>query len=439
MNNFKQILKGKAGLILLFAAISIYSCADDKTSIYNPNYNNPTAIPVISAIAPSNGYLAGVEKITISGSNFVTDTSKIRLYFDGKRGTILSITPTTIEAVGNKAAIGDSVDVKIIVLGAEEFNPKFTYKLSSPFVSLSPDLKNTDVVTGNTQDAAGNTYLHIFRDGADIGIQKIDAVTEAMTQLIPASNLSIHNDLLIGNDGKLLSIQSKRGAVFVWNPGVSTRWTATYIAGTSSVIDEIALDDNNRLWTVGRNPSIARFDYTTPSSVKRFTSMTDTLTAVQYFNNKLYIAGKIQGALQVYAYEIDNTGELVNGQTIYNMSQFTAGVVTTINCLEVASDGTVYIGVDSPLKTRLVDGKVEYYTENGLIEIQADGSSADYLYPGVIPGNIVFMFWGEGESLNIVQAKITYTIDSSTSIVVQQQNISKLNMLDKRRAAYFGG
>ena len=434
-----NLLKGKSAFGVLMLAMGLYGCADEKTSIYNPNYSSTTANPTISAISPSTGYLAGVEKITITGTNFETDTSKIRLYFDGKRGSILSISSTSIDAIANKNAIGDSVDVKVSVLGAEEFNPKFTYKLSSPLVPISEDIKNTDVITGNTEDAAGNKYMHIFRDGADIGIQKVDAVTAVMTPLIPASNLSVHNDLLVGTDGKFLSIQSKRGALFVYEPGVSTRWTPTYIVGGTSIIDEIAIDENNRIWTVGRNPTIARFDYGTPSSVKRFTAFTDTLTAVQYFDKKLYIAGKIQGSLQVYAYEIDDSGELVNGQTIYKMSQFTAGTVTAINCMEIASDGTVYIGVDSPIKTRTVDGSVEYYAENGVIEIQADGSRANYLYPGVIPGSVVFMFWGEGESLTIVQAKITYTIDSSTSVVVQQQNISKLNMLNKRRAPYYGG
>lgn len=426
------------GLIVLAGAI-LWSCADDKTSLYNPNYEAPRPAAELLSITPASGWLAGVASITVQGRNFVTDTSQIRIYFDGKRGTILRATTTELEVIPNSEAVGDSVQVKVMVLGAELFSNVIKYKLSPPLVTPSPDIKNTDLITSNTTDANGDIYLHVVRDGASIGIQKIDmdVAERPMSQVIAPVPRSIFNDLKVGKDGKLISIQAGARALFVYEIGTSTKWNPTYVGSkSSSTFNEFIFDDNNHIWVVGKAPAISRFDYDNPTN-RQFFDFGHNLTAVAYYNDKLYVGGTIDGELQVYTYDTDATGNLSNGTSFYKLSNFPNYTAEQINCMTIASDGTVYIGIDSPVQSVVVDGKTNYFTENGIIQIAPDGKSASYLYPGVTPGNIVFMFWGDGELLNIVRGKVNTDVGTET-ILVQQQNMYLLNMLDKRRAPYYG-
>lgn len=428
-----RTFKRLGSLILL--GLVFNACNDEADSLFDPDFGYERARPVVNSIEPSTGYLAGVDFITIVGENFHPTADSNRIYFDGQPGLVLSSTQNLME-VRPAQVSGDDVQVKVAVSGAEQFSEAVSYVLSPPLVSPSPDLKDGDAANASVVDANGNTYVHIVRDGSTIGIQKIDAATGAMTEAVPPSNISVFNDLLLSSSNELHAIQAKRGAVFAWELGNSTRWTPKYIVGVSSFLEELTYDEHGHLWTAGRNPSLARFEVANSANKELF-DLGHELTAIRYFDGKLYLGGVVDDNLQIYTYDVDANGALTNGQTFYNMSNFTGHEITNIRTLEIASDGTVYAGINTPVESENVDGTIIYSTMNGILEIAADGSEADYLYPGIVPGNIQYMFWGPEEQLNIVQLATSISVDGEANLV-QRQRINQLNMLDKRRAPYYG-
>jgi len=428
-----RTLKRLGSLLLL--GLVFNACNDEADSLFDPDFGYDRAIPVVNSIEPSTGYLAGVDFITIVGENFHPTADSNRIYFDGQPGTILTSTQNLME-VRPAQVSGDDIEVKVAVSGAEQFSEPFSYVLNPPLLVPSPDLKDSDVANATFTDLDGNVYVHILRDGSTIGIQKIDAVTQAMSEFIPPNNISVFNDLLISSTGEVHTVQTKNGAVFSWVPGNSTRWSPKYIVGFTSSIEEIEYDEYGHLWTVGKSPSIARFEIGNPANKELF-PLGHEFTTVRYFDGKLYVGGTIDDVLQIYTFDVDANGAMTNGQTFYTMSDFSQQEITTIRTMEIASDGTVYVGINSPVTSENVDGSVIYKTLDGIVQIAPDGSNAEYLYPGIVPGNIQFMFWGQDEQLNIVRSRTTIDVDAEP-VVVQQQGIQQINMLDKRRAPFYG-
>lgn len=441
MTNGKRTFTG----LSLLAFLLMVSCSENGEGLFNPDFGYPRPQPVVNSITPASGYLAGVDLITLSGENFLPIADSNRVYFNGQPGVVLSATETSLDVRSAAGVTGNEVAVKVAVTGAEQFSEPFTYTLNAPIITASEDLKDSDVASANTSDANGNIYTHLIRDGSTIGIQQIDAATGALTEEIPPQNRSVANDLLF-KDNKFLAIFSQLGAVFTWDVGSSTNWTPSFIVGTSSSINEIEFDENGYLWAAGSSPSVTRFEFANSSNSKKF-NLGYNFTGIRYYNGKLYLLTNMGDAqnpdLQVLTFDIDANGDLVNEEVFFDFDNFPEGDgnITRLFSIEIASDGTVYVGVDAPLDTKQVNDNTEYFTENGIVEIKSDGSSASYLYPGVIPGNIAYMYWTDSEMLNIVPQKVitTETVGGETTeIVVQNQSLLQLNMLEKRRAPHYG-
>lgn len=109
----KKTLSALTGLLFLVA-----SCKKDDTP--DPT---PDPVPVIASISPTSGPKNTI--VTITGTDFGTNTSALKVYFNGVQGTIQTATGTTITATV-PAAAGTGA-VKVEKNGTQVTGPVFTY------------------------------------------------------------------------------------------------------------------------------------------------------------------------------------------------------------------------------------------------------------------------------------------------------------------------
>lgn len=421
--------------LVLVLILMLSSCKKEATSLYDPDFGYNRPQPVVSAIEPASGYLSNVDYITVLGNNFHTSSDSNRIYFDGKPGVILAASETALQVRSASGVTGDNVAVKVAITGAELFSEPVTYKLDPALIPVSTELKDTDVIWGQFIADDGTIYVHILRDAISIGIQAINPVTGALTTIVPAKNISKFNDLLIGQDGTILSIQRSVRAIFKYNSETEV-WQATYIVPGSGALDDMEIDENGYLWAVGNNTRIARFEIDTPANVELY-DFTANLRGVRYYNSQLFVSGNINGEEQIYVFDIDSNNNLTNGRSYFKLTSNSKFIdKTRLTRLEIDTDGVLYVGVDAPIETNTIDGKLSYSTNNGIIQIESDGTSS-FLYEGVIPGNVANLYWTFDKFLNIIYEKITTTSGGET-IIVQNHRFFSVNMLEKRGAPRYG-
>ena len=124
-NKFKQmkIIFKTVVMLMTIAVINGCSKKDDDAPIVNQDIG----------ISPDSGPRSTV--VAITGITFGTDPSKVKVFFNGKEATVQSVTDSQVEAiVPTKAGTGN---VKVMIDGADNFGPEFTYTLTGVVSTLA--------------------------------------------------------------------------------------------------------------------------------------------------------------------------------------------------------------------------------------------------------------------------------------------------------------
>ena len=123
------------------------------------------ATPVIVGVTTASGVATGPKNtvITINGSNFITDLSKIQVTVNGKQCTVLSATPDSIKAT--LPAYCGSGNVVLIIDGKSFNGPFFTYVYTYTLTSLNDS--TVGYVDGPLATAKFEECVGITIDGAD--------------------------------------------------------------------------------------------------------------------------------------------------------------------------------------------------------------------------------------------------------------------------------
>jgi len=108
----------------IYSAFSVLLCILCLLPACKKNQGDvPATLPTISGIQPASGPIN--TPVTVTGSNFGTDASKVTVLFNGVRATVQSVTDTQVVALS--PVIGTSGIIKIIVNALSVDGPVFTY------------------------------------------------------------------------------------------------------------------------------------------------------------------------------------------------------------------------------------------------------------------------------------------------------------------------
>lgn len=197
-------------IILITTIIFINSCSDDPTVSLEEYPSGNLPAPILSTINPSNQALAGVTIITITGSNFSSDSRNNRVYFNGEPGTILNSTTTEL-VVKVPNVVADTVHVKIAVVGAQNFSNIFQYKMVPAWEVYYPLDKDAEKAYGIILDNNNNLLISLLGKG----VWKITPLPDtSKTLFIPVgNNAQKWDNFRYGPGGELYGVRSARG---VW-------------------------------------------------------------------------------------------------------------------------------------------------------------------------------------------------------------------------------
>jgi sugar lactone lactonase YvrE len=146
-------MKLKQFAMVAFCSTLIFSsCKKDDTPAPTPEPS-----PTVTAISPSSGPKNTV--VTITGTNFGTSTTALKVYFNGVQGTIQTATATEITAtVPVSAGTGA---VKVEKNSVQVTGPVFTYQGNGTVASLTLTGAATTLnhPSGIVKDASNNLFV----------------------------------------------------------------------------------------------------------------------------------------------------------------------------------------------------------------------------------------------------------------------------------------
>lgn len=415
--------------IVLLAVITtgLISCKDGN-SIYDPDYEPSRTDPVISSISPTDGYLAGVDSVIVTGENFASTTDSVIIDFGGSAGVIKSASKTQL-VVRPGTKWGEDLAVRVAVRGAEFFSNSFLYDLFQPY-GFYPGLDGSNEPTSPVAvDAQNNIYTIINTNGI-IRYTKVapdGTITTDLTRYpgepkpgggtYPSDStmrFNSYSTMEVGSNGNLFMAQQNLRAIFQKTFGDNLQ-ESVWVASSSGnlKIRDIVFDNNGYLWAVGADSDqIHRFNTANKNESK--TSFAGALSSVAFFsnNNELFVGGQIQGSQKVWKFTIDGSGNLTQGALYFDFAQHYEG---TVSDMILASNGELLITTGREL---------DNVSKPSIVRVFPDGRH-EALYEGMLkPG----------------ATSITWRDDNIAVVTVRgdENSINFLDMYDRTRAGIFG-
>lgn len=381
--------------------------------LYNPTFSN-TLAPVITSVTPADSAFAGVDELTITGSNFAASADLMDVYFDNVKATILSLDANKV-VVKAPNLVKDSINIKISKLvKTDKFSNLFQYKLISATIVFK-EFKFNDTPYSLTYDKLGNAYVSYTVDSIGTGVKKI-APDGTVTDFAPKGAETYWTCLKFGQSGDLYVARGVKGIFKVAQNALATTWVSS-ANGIGTIVD-FDFDQNGIMWAAGNNASV--YSVTQTKNVKPF-AFNANIRSVRVFNNSLYVGGVKNGVEGVWRFPIINSDSLGIAEEYYNYAAtYPTG---TIRGITFSADGDLYIGTDG----------VEM-----IVKVRPDKSS-QALFSGVLnPSNkckFNSFFWRSGDVYLYLLRHAVNLNDTSTP----PEAIIKVNTLNNLGGApYYG-
>ncbi len=359
--------QGQLALITSVFCFALVAGCDSGTavSIYDPTRSS-LPDPVIENITPEGRALAGVDVVTITGSNFSIQPTDNLVYFGTDRGDVLEASANQLRVFVPNVPQPE-LQLRMSVVGAENFSNSIPYALDAPFIEFG-DIKDFEDVFGITTDASGNLYASLFAFGLPVGIIRITPEGER-SEYINTSFPWL--DLEFGSDNALYAVRNVR-ALFQFPDGGTNFEVFAVIPDRNTKISSIAVDSNNRIWAAGDNTDIYRID--SDMTITTYSFEADIRDLI-LFGDVLYVTGIQDQTSKVWRFSIDSNGDLGAVQEIFDLTSFNSA---TPHALAIATSGHLYIGTDGV---------------NPIIVLDPD-QVGEALYPGVLTQPIRWFAWG---------------------------------------------
>ena len=197
----------KIKLIAIVLLVVLFGPASCKKGNPTPVPPIPAA-PAITGISPDNGPAGTV--VTIAGSNFGTDASVVKVFFNNVAATVQSVANAQVIAAAPAGAGTGAVKVQV---GSQvATGPAFTYTL--PVVSISSinpasGTKNTSVTITGNNFGTDTTVTKVFFNGVAASVQSI--TNTQIVALVPAKAGT-------GIVKVQLNAQTANGPIFTYTP-----------------------------------------------------------------------------------------------------------------------------------------------------------------------------------------------------------------------------
>jgi hypothetical protein len=194
--------------ICIFSVISCGDKDDGKGTVHDPSQ------PIeLTSFMPDSGRIS--ERVLLDGSNFGTDVSKIKVFFNAKEAKVINSTGTRILALVPRLP-GDTCEVSVEVDGKKASYPDFfRYKIEATVTTLTGNGNNSPETFGKLdQSQFVPHYMGIDADKNifvtfDAYIAKVNEEEDEVVPLAGPSSLLMRiqmnatpdNVIMLGNEG----------------------------------------------------------------------------------------------------------------------------------------------------------------------------------------------------------------------------------------------
>lgn len=344
--------------------------------------------PTITSVAPPVSALAGVEEVTITGSNFSTVPSENLVYFDETRVPVISASATQLVVVPPPTP-SDNVSLRISVVGAENFSNAISYKLDPAAVTIGA-IQSFEELFGIATDPMGNVYASMFVNNVAAGIKVFspDGTRSDFT-----SSSFKWDGIQYADDGALIAVRNLR-AIFRLPEGAPQE-TWAVISDAAVKLVALDFDASGNLWVGGSrtdaNQPVSLFKVDPAMQITEYplTDFANTIqiTALTIGDGKLYASIRDTDVVDIWTFDISSGSP----GTPEKLLAFSADVSAQarILSLAIAASGDLFVG------TTLTDP---------IIVVHPD-KSWNVLYPGILEASGLSLAWGPGGTLYMVKGR----------------------------------
>ena len=406
----KQIL---FGLVLTILNIQ---CTEDVTPVLYSE-EDIGATPVILSMEPTQG-LAGVTEIKIIGENFSAEAVNNIVNFGSIPAKIIRASTNELIVLAPDL-VGDSINVKISVLGAEKFSDPVLYKLDAAVAELYP-FQAFQEASAITTDEFGNIYFSLVEDNAGKGIKKLTPDGEILDYAPIGGGETFFWSLKYKTGGTLYGVRGLH-AIFEITEGNPAAIFVVF--SRANKMSDLDFDKDQNIWTAGKGGKI--FRVTPDKDIKSF-DFEDDVSAIRIFDDYLYLAAKSDGNQNIVRIPIISADSLGEAEVYF---QFSSNVEAgkEVESFTFAADGSMYIATSLIATTEDPMDPIMF--------VNTDGSFGTW-YPNLIGSYSSSITWGPGINAFIVRDKYVKTVGEE-DVTVFTQTILKLNM-ERLGAPEFG-
>jgi hypothetical protein len=408
MKNKNSMLQLLSGTLIILFALSACNEYNEPGIIYNSDVSAYTASPTITGISPADSMMAGIREVTITGQNFATDTSLMRVYFGSQKAIVKSATPTSL--VVYRPQISGNLMVKVEIPTALGI-PRVPYKVEAPVVRFGVFAILTRGFFVMEMDR--NDYVWI---GSSRTLYKVtpDGLYPSifMGNTILKPPFAEPTDMRFGPGGLLYVAVKSSKIIYTINTTDSTQAPGTYVTFPNNV-EKMDFDQNGNLFA-GKANGLFRVDNATKAVTATGHYINNfSFVDIHIFNHYVYVASGTSISKTI----INADGSLGSSdELVVDILNNPAVSQCTINSFSIAADGTIYLALK---------GHPDY----SVFVLGSDGSVTPFYTDNILPKKVDQMFWGNGRYLFLFEGK-GQTTDATRSV-------NKMG-LDKNGAPYLG-
>jgi hypothetical protein len=383
---------------MMIVGMAFVGCTKvDPASLFDEDYQ-PKPAPVISSVSPADGYFAGFEEIVITGSNFTTNTSELFVYFNQRRATILSASPTQI-VVRTPNMVADSIGIKVSVLGVEEFSNSWRYKLESLYKDEIQFTQSQKPYAVTVNPVTLDYYVSIEIASEPWRVRRYNSNGEFNLDYFTNGQNWFYRSMKFGPDGSLYLI---RGSIIpiLYTVG-SSGGSVTSFSGGLGRTEDVTFDSNGNAWTVGTNEGIssnARLNRITPSKAVSRYNFDANGYAINYFNSAIYVAGTRNSKAYIWKFELDSDSKPSEELVIAEIPQLNSNDIPT--GIVIAADGTVIVSMTG---------------SKNLFQISNSGIVSE-MYSGIVPGTPLKMEFIPN-STNVIMTLMPFDSEGKNRVI----------------------
>jgi hypothetical protein len=372
--------------VLLFILVIILTVPGCKYDVAEPLWDKPAATgttsPTITGIIPKDSAAAGVNTITIQGSNFNDSLTGNIVYINSTIASILNSTNSAITIL-RPNLVSSGATISVISNGAFSVAKYSPYKITAVMQKYGSFLDNVPLST-IAVDSADNVYV------METSNFKVHKVTTAGDKTVLGTTPWNPSDMKVGPNGNLyFTTGSREVAMIDAKTGVTTtRWRWLAQGRLANVLDFgnnnfVYFGGSTDLYILNLSKAASSSGITTPDVSGLYPADDgNTIVALHVYNGYLYLAVRNDPSQTIYKHKINADGTLGAQQLVLNWSTTKFSSYTLKDFALSANLNTIYV------RTNDAAENIFMVTSQGL---------ASY-YKGILPAYGVFSAWSRNST-----------------------------------------